>query len=266
MADTERGRMLMGDLASELKRLQGQVRAHPEDAKLRVYLFQLLAVLGDWQRALNQLQVCAQLAASAIPMAQTYREAIRCEVFRREVFAGERTPQILGEPPAWIGLQLQSLRELAQGRIAAAESMRAEAFDQAPATAGTIDGKPFAWIADADPRLGPVCEAIIDGKYYWVPFERVAGIKVEAPTDLRDIVWACAEIRLATGAPQVALVPARYPGTESADDDAVRLGRMTTWRELGPETFAGLGQRMWTTDNGEVPLLDVRQILLSGTG
>jgi type VI secretion system protein ImpE len=264
MANGERFAALTSDLAGELKRLQGEVRAHPEDAKLRTYLFQLLAVQGDWQRALNQLQVAAQLSAAALPMAQTYREAIRCEVFRGEVFAGKRTPQILGEPPAWMGLLVESLDKLGHGNVAAAESSRAQAFDLAPAKAGSIDGRPFEWIADADPRLGPVCEAIIDGKYYWVPFERMAAIKIDPPSDLRDVIWIGAQLKLATGAWQVALIPARYPGTELADKDALRLSRMTTWQQLGPESFVGIGQRMWATDVGEFALLDTREITFSG--
>jgi type VI secretion system protein ImpE len=264
LTDSQRFASLSADLTGELRRLQGEVRAHPEDPKLRTYLFQLLAVQGDWQRALNQLQVVGQLAVSALPMAQTYREAIRCEVFRSDVFAGRRTPHVLGEPPPWIGLLVEALGKLAQGHAAAAAALRARAFDEAPAREGTIDGTPFAWIADADPRLGPVCEAIIDGKYYWVPFERLNGVKVDAPVDLRDVVWAGAQLQLATGATQIALLPARYPDTETADDDALRLSRMTTWRDLGCETYAGVGQRMWATDVGEFPLLDTREILFTG--
>jgi type VI secretion system protein ImpE len=262
LADSGRFPALATDLAGELKGLQVEVRAHPEDAKLRAYLFQLLAVQGEWQRALNQLQVCAQLSIEAIPMAQTYREAIRCEVFRGEVFAGKRAPHILGEPPAWIGPLIEALNKLTSGQVPAAEALRAQAFEQAPATGGAIDGQPFAWIADADSRLGPVCEAIIAGKYYWIPFERLASVKVEAPSDLRDVVWASAYLRFVTGATQVALLPARYPETERSEDDALRLSRMTTWRELGEDTYAGIGQRMWATDTGEYPLLDTREIAL----
>jgi len=264
LADRKRFLELVSDLPGALKRLQKEVRERPNDAKLRTYLFQLLAVQGDWQRALNQLQVAAQLEASALPMAQTYREAIRCEVYRSEVFMGKRTPQILGEPPAWIGLLVESLSRLAQGHVAAAELSRAQAFEQAPGQSGTIDGQAFEWIADADPRLGPVCEAIIDGKYYWVPFQRLVSIKVDPPADLRDVIWAGAQLELATGARQIALIPARYPGSESADDDALRLSRMTTWQQAGPDTYIGIGQRMWATDAGEYPLLDVRDIHFAG--
>jgi protein involved in temperature-dependent protein secretion len=55
------------------------------------------------------------------------------------------------------------------------------AFELAPSTAGTIDSAPFEWIADADMRLGPVCEAIINGRYYWLPFSHLSRVDIEAP-------------------------------------------------------------------------------------
>ena len=48
-------------------------------------------------------------------------------------------------------------------------------------------------------RLGPVCEAIINGRYYWVPFDRLSRIDLEAPVDLRDVVWMPAHFQFANG-------------------------------------------------------------------
>ena len=45
-----------------------------------------------------------------------------------------------------------SVRLLAAGHTQDAATLRDQAFDQVPATAGTIDGQEFEWIADADPR------------------------------------------------------------------------------------------------------------------
>jgi len=73
-----------GDPAAALARLQEEVRARPSDAKLRVFLFQLLCVTGQWERALNQLAVASELDASTLPMVQTYGEAVRCEAIRRQ--------------------------------------------------------------------------------------------------------------------------------------------------------------------------------------
>ena len=65
-----------GDLPLALDRLQDAIRAKPEDVRLRVFLFQLLCVLGRWERALSQLEVCAEMDAAAIAMRETYRDAI----------------------------------------------------------------------------------------------------------------------------------------------------------------------------------------------
>lgn len=263
MAEMERLSALCSDPDVELKRLEAEVRASPGDPRLRTYLFQLLALRGDWERAISQLQVTAQLTPIALPMAQTYREAVRAEVFRAEVFAGRKQPSFLGKPPDWAGLLLESLKLLGEGHVAKAEAMRSEALEAAPASAGKIGDSAFEWIADADSRIGPVCEAIVDGKYVWVPFENLAGIEVEAPTDLRDLVWAAAHLRFVNGGDTVALIPSRYPGSEASDDAAIRMARKTVWREVGNETYIGSGQRMWTTDAGDYPMLDARAITLA---
>jgi type VI secretion system protein ImpE len=250
-----------GSLADELTRVQKEIRTKPADENLRTYLFQLLAVQGSWQRALEQLQVCAQLSAKALPMAHMYREAIRSEIFRADVFAGKRAPQVLGEPPGWVGILIESLQRLAAGDATAASSLRAAAFDEAPASSGSIDAKSdFEWIADADSRLGPVCECIVNGQYYWIPYFRIRSVRIEPPADLRDIVWASARVTLENGGEHIALIPSRYPGTESAADDSLKLARRTEWKEIGTDAFAGLGQRMLATDDAEFALLDIRQI------
>lgn len=248
------------DPAGALRALTEEVRAKPGDSRLRVFMAQLLCVLGQWERALNQLSVAAELDALAVPMKQVYGEAIRCEGLRAEVFAGKRTPMVFGQPDPWLALLVESLLRRGAGDAAAAEQLRARAFDEAPAVAGSIDGTPFEWLADADMRLGPVLEAYINGRYYWVPFARLAQVKVEPPEDLRDCVWTPVHLLFENGGETLALVPTRYEGTEKSDDGALLLARRTDWRELAPEVWCGLGQRLLGSDAGEHALMDVRQI------
>jgi len=252
-----------GDPRSALARLQDDVRARPSDAKLRVFLFQLLCVVGQWERALTQLKVASELDAQALAMAQVYGDAVRCEAIRAQVFAGARSPMILGEPDEWLALLIESRLRAGRGEAAHAEELRLRAFDMAPPSSGELDGRPFAWLADADSRLGPVLEAVINGRYYWVPFARVSGIALEAPVDLRDLVWMPAQLLLENGGQSLALIPVRYPGSELSTDGAVALSRKTEWEELAPEVFRGLGQRILTTDSGESPLLDIRVISIT---
>ena len=251
-----------GNLEQALADLQQQVRKDPANPKHRIFLFQLQAVVGQWSKALNQLNVLGEMDASTLAMVQTYREAVHCEVLRAEVFNGQRSPLVFGDPQQWIALLLEALRLTAQGQYAQSRLLRQQAFAEAPAAAGGIDGEPFAWIADADPRLGPVLEVIINGRYYWVPFQRIHRIHLEEPADLRDLVWTPAHFTWANGGETVGLIPTRYPGSENNADSAVRLARKTEWIGCDAEVYLGLGQRMLATDAGEYSLLDVRSIEL----
>jgi type VI secretion system protein ImpE len=246
-----------GDLPGALAALQDAVRKDSANPKLRVFLFQLLSVLGQWNRALTQLNVAGELDAGALPMVQTYREAIQCEALRAEIFAGRRAPMLFGEPEPWMA-QLAEALKLDADDAAQAAGLRAQAFESAPASPGSIDGQDFAWLADADGRLGPVLEAIVNGRYFWIPFMRIARIEIDPPTDLRDAVWTAATFTLANGAQTVGLIPTRYPGSEEADD-ALRLARRTEWTG-GQESEHVLGQRMFTSDGGDYPLMDARLI------
>jgi type VI secretion system protein ImpE len=261
----------LGELASGSTRLadllaegQKSVRGEPANARRRIMLFQLFVLSGQWDRALTQLGVVNGMDVEADDFVRTYREVIRCELFRKEVFSGGKTPLVLGEPPEWIARLTEALRLLGEGRVEEAAAVRAAAFDAAPAVSGRLNGEPFQWIADADVRLGPVCEALLNGKYYWIPFERLSRIEVEAPTDLRDLIWAPAKLTFRNGGEQVSFLPARYPGSEAAQDDDIRLCRRTDWRDIGCETHLGMGQRMFATDTGETALLEARVIELNG--
>ncbi len=251
-----------GNLDAALKSLQDGVRAQPANPKLRVFLFQLLCVMGQWPRALTQLNVCGDLDAGTLAMVSTYREALKCEALREAVFAGKNTPMVFGKPQAWVALMIEALRCDARGDGLSAARLRDDAFDAAPAVSGSLDGVAFEWIADADSRLGPVLEAVINGQYCWVPFTALAKLTIEAPTDLRDLVWSAAQLEFTNGGGSVALIPTRYPGSAEQADNALRLARRTDWLELGATHFRGLGQRVLTTSAADVDLLQVREIAL----
>jgi type VI secretion system protein ImpE len=253
-------------LEDALREVQAKVRDKPASVEQRVLLFQLLCVLGEWDRAVGQLGVLGELDAATLPMVHTYRAAIACEKVRREVFDGKRTPLVLGSPERWVALLTEALRHAANGEFTHANALRDEAFDLAPATSGIIDGDAFEWIADADPRLGPVTEAVINGAYYWVPFHRVRTLNIEQPSDLRDLVWVPAHFTWSNGGEAFALLPARYPDSENQDEGDIRLARKTVWQEPSAGIYFGLGQRMLATDTGEYSLLDVRAVSLDSQG
>ena len=251
-----------GNLNATLEALQDEVRANPADAKKRTFLFQLLAVLGNWDRALTQLNVVGDLDASALAMVQTYRELLSCEALREAVFAGSRSPLVFGDPEQWIAMVLEALKLDAKGNHEQAQAMRAEAYDAAETTAGAIGDDRFEWIADADSRIGPFLEAIVNGNYYWVPFSRIRSISLEPPEDLRDLVWAPAQFTWANGGETVGFVPARYPGSTGGEDSRLALGQKTEWEQKAEDVYFGTGQRVLATDAGDYAFLEIRQVEL----
>ncbi len=253
-----------GNLEEALRGLQDQIRKDPSNAKLRAFLFQLLAVLGQWERALTQLKVVGELDAAYLLMAQTYREAVLCEALREAVFAGRRTPMVFGDPEQWVALLVEALSLDGQGHFQEAKKLRDQSFEAAPATSGSFNGVGFDWIADADSRLGPVLEAIVNGQYYWIPFQQIRKIEIEEPADLRDVVWMPALFTWSNGGQASGLIPTRYPGSEKSQEAKIQLARKTEWEQLFEESYRGFGQRILATSAEEYALMDARLIELDG--
>lgn len=247
-------------VAEALARAQDAVRKEPAAAAHRIVLFELLCLLARWDKAMTQLNVAADLDANFTLIAQMLRPALNCEALRTDIFAGTRTPLIFGEPEEWLGLMVEALRLSAQGHIAQSQELRARALELAPAAPGLADEKPFEWIADMDTRLGPILEAIVSGKYYWVPFHHLQAIEIEAPTEARDLVWINAKLRLANGGDAPALIPVRYHHSEEGEEGPLLLARATSWIDDGDGFFRGRGQRTLATDADEFGILSVRRI------
>lgn len=250
-----------GQLKEALTGVEKKIRAQPGEVKHRIFLFQLLSVLSEWQRAGKQLDVIRKLDDGALAMVHMYQTAISCELFREAVFKGEHDPVFMGEPEEWQALLLQSFKLATKENYARSQAVREQAFDLAPVSAGHLDGEEFSWIADADSRLGPVLEMVVEGKYMWVSFAHIATLTIDAPADLRDVVWLPCHVRWHNGGESYALIPARYPGSERKDESA--LGRLTEWDLVSEGFYAGFGQRQLSTSLNDYPLLDVREIHFS---
>jgi type VI secretion system protein ImpE len=251
-----------GDIEGARATLIETVKRTPNDQASRMFLWQLMALSGDWDKAVSQLRVLAQLSAEAQMLATVYHQAITAEQTRLSAYAGKTPFNVLVSSSPWIDGLAQSLSALATGDAETAARLRDEAFDQAGDTPGTVGDEKFGWIADIDSRLGPAFEAIVSGKWGLIPFEAITRIKTEGAKDLRDLIWLPVELFLRSGQSAAALLPVRYPGTETCSN-ALRLARETSWRDVDGEEEP-VGQRIWSTDTGlEVGILDFNELLLA---
>lgn len=249
-----------GDPEAALEALQEQVRADPVDVKLRIFLFQLLAVTGQWKRAQTQLELAGELDPEAAPMMQAYREVLNCELHREAVFQGKSKPLIFGEPEQWVAQLVEAQQAFANGDMESFSMLNNQALESADARSGKINDETFNWIADADQRFGPVFECMFNGQYYWVPMSRVKSFFTEEPTDLRDLVWLPAEITWINDAKITVMLPSRYPRIEGISGTGL-LARRTDWVARTDDIYEGTGQRVFATDQNDYSFLQVRSIV-----
>lgn len=252
-----------GDINGARAHLINEVRASPANWEARSFLFQVFALQGDWERAEKQLDTLAKLDPEAQMLAVAYRQCIAAERDREAVLAGESDLQSRWDMP-WLQKLGQALQLLGTDDAAAAH-LRGEAFDEAPTSAGTVDGREFDWIADADQRFGPTLETMIAGKYSLMPIEALETLTIHPPADLRDTIWGQAEFGLRDGARVAGFVCVRYPGSHLSDNTDVVRGVSTDWREEGG-VEVGTGHRLIVfSDGSEHPLMSLRSLTFSPT-
>jgi type VI secretion system protein ImpE len=116
--------------------VQGMIRRKPAVAGHRWHLFQLLCVTQQSERAIQQLEVFAQLSPHQVQDAQACRDLIRAERWRAKVRAGLAQQRLIFGPPTGVEKLVEALRLTANGQTEAADSMREAALDQVPVVGG----------------------------------------------------------------------------------------------------------------------------------
>lgn len=248
-----------GELSAAIEEITREVKASPSDMPRRVFLFELLCFAGEWERAGRQLDVIGHQGVGTEIGAQVYRNCLRAELTRERLIRDGLQPHFLAEPPTYIDAHLEAFGRVRLGDAAGARELLDRAEEERPALAGSFDGRLFQDFRDYDDFFAPVLEVIVHDKYTWVPFEQIKSVRFEPPSQLRDLVWATANIET-VGQELRALVPVLYAGSGAHGDDLVRLGRATDWKELGPELYAGAGLRVFAVDGEEVSALEVRSL------
>jgi type VI secretion system protein ImpE len=220
-----------GKLEEAVQALSAELRDNPTDAKRRTFLFELLCFAGQFDRAEKQLEALGRESNQAEMGALLYRAAIAAERKRQEIFTNKDFPAAPAEGDADV--------------------------------AGTLNGKPFNWIVDADPRIGPRLEVFAAGGYLWIPFRHIQNIQIEPPKRLRDLLWIPARVTTGMAFKAVelgeVLVPALTVFAWKHPDNNVRLGRETHTEEVDGEVIPA-GQKTLLVDGEEVPILEVRTL------
>ena len=220
-----------GQVRAAQESLAAQLRTSPNDVRARSFLFNLLCFSGDWERARKHLAILADTDEGARMGSLLYLSALNAETQREQIF-----------------------RERAFPAGAASSKI-----------SGRLNGKQFSEILDADPDLGARLEIFVAGSCLWIPFEWMESVRIEAPTQLTDTLWAQGFVTVRKSHERdsdigEALLPVMYPFSFRHSDEAVWLGRSTVWGQDEHGTEFPIGQRILLVDGEEIPFLEVRTI------
>ena len=221
-----------GRLELAIDALGAELRDAPTDVHRRTFLFELLSFAGQYDRAEKQLDVLARGGTDAELAVLPYRAALQAERLREHMFATGDFPT--GSVPTPV--------------------------------AGTLNGRPFKSIEDADARVGARLEVMAGGRYMWIPFAYIESVRLEPPRMLRDLRWVPARVTTAESMRETelgeVLLPALSPSAWRLDDPELRLGRAADWEELADGSFAPAGQKLLRVDETLVPVLEVRELVI----
>ncbi|MBR0650305.1 tetratricopeptide repeat protein [Roseomonas terrae] len=231
-----------GDIEGAVAAATAAVKAAPRDAGARWLLSEMLLFAGEYERADRALDAVIEETPS--PTVMEFRQLLRAEVVRRQVFTEGRVPKFQGDDPTEAQkAAAQAVTLLRAGDHAGAAASGAEVEAQRPRTPGKIDGVAFDDLRDADDVLAAFIEVhTSNGDYMWVPVERLAALSFDEPKRPRDLYWRRCNIATKDGQEGVVYMPTIYPWTVKTLPNPLRLGRGTEWQD-DAGLVRGLGMR-----------------------
>ena len=249
-----------GDLTGAVESAINLVKTNPTDPAARTFLFELSCFSGNWDRAEKQLEVIGHQDVNAMIGAKIYQQNFKAERDRMAYFSDGRKPETLtGSPPHMTDL-LEANNRVREGNIAEARQLLDDVETKRPAYSCTVNGEGFSDIRDYNDLTMCVFEVIFKDAYIWLPFEYIERIEFFKPKSLRDLFWIQANVELTNGTNGEMFFPALYSGTWKSENDQIRLGRMTDWRDLGDDLFIGEGMKLYWMDGKDRSLLDIQTI------
>lgn len=231
-----------GKLTEAIAAGTAALRKSPTDLGARILLAELLVFAGNLERADVMLDAAGDLDPALAVVVAEFRQLVRGETARRQLFRDGRVPEFLGEPTAAQRSALAALVAARAGDAAEAGRLAEQAESERVHPSGLADGKPFDDLRDTDDLLANCLEVITTtGKYFWIPPERVLSIELHPPRRPRDLYWRRASMQVSNGPDGDVYMPAIYP-MDGDVSEALRLGRETDWRQPGgPGPTRGFG-------------------------
>jgi type VI secretion system protein ImpE len=252
-----------GKLDEAVEQSISLVKQDPTNTNLRYTLAELSCVAGDLERADRQLDTLSTQNPKAALRAALVRQLVRAEQSRRECFFQGRVPEFIGAPSERLQDRLRALADIRRGDLSeAAKIVQADQPYLLPAPF-KVNGADVSEIRDLDDLLAPFVEIHTStGKYFWIEWQQILSLELHAAEGPLDLLWRRATMSVEAGPEGEVYLPAVYldpTGTHVADAQ-LRLGRGTTWVDMGEAIIRGQGQKTLLVGDIDLPLMQLASI------
>lgn len=246
-----------GRLTDAIAAAQSAVKKAPLDLAGRILLAELLVFLGNLERADVLLDAASTIDPSAALVVAEFRQLIRADMSRRQLFRDGRVPELLSNATEAQTLQLAALVAQRAGDVAGAARQAAAAEEARPRTPGMHGDVAFDDLRDVDDLLAGTFEVLTStGKYFWIPTERVISAEFHPPKRPRDLIYRRVSMTVSDGPDGDVYIPAIYTGVDDTSE-MLRLGRETDWQQAEGGPVRGVGQRVFLVGEEDVAIMEL---------
>lgn len=252
-----------GKLREAREYLAQVVRKKPGDVAARTLLFQVLILHGEWEKAERHCDMISAQDEKAFFGVGVFKNLLQAEKERDAAIALSRRPAFLPEAPKYFEKYDAALRKLADGETEEAARLFDDIEAERPVIEGTLNGERFSGFRDTDACFVGFLEIMAHDRYVWIPFEAIRELIVTEPESLFDLIWVPGRITLWDGMTINAFLPVCYPGSGNAEDDRIKMGRLTDWAPLGHGLHRAAGQHVYEIGGKDVSLLEIREVLFT---
>ena len=251
-----------GKLAEAIEAQIEWLRSNPSDIGARLFLFELLAFDGQWDRAQRQALALQTNDAESDAAVGLYQKCLLSEGKRSLVYQGLGQPRVLGPLTDSLKIRLEAFHADPEMQDRLIRQALESEFNRENLNM-VLNGEHIKFLHDGDDVLGPILEVFAQGEYFWIDIQSVQLLETETPKYPRDLIWLPARLETATESGNVFL-PMIYYGSSADEDVLLRLGRSTDWLEIGSSFNRGIGLKEWYVDDVKgIPLIDFRSLELA---
>lgn len=251
-----------GKLSEAITQLQQEIKANPAETSKRAFLVELLCFAGEFERADKQIDIVATQEPEALVGLGFWRQLIRAELSRQELYSDGRAPNFVNKPTEIINDLMQASICLREEKYAEALKITEAAEEKRTPVKGQCNGEDFDDFRDLDDLNSNVLEVLANnGNYYWIDFNDINSIEFFEPQRPIDLLWRKAALDVNDGPDGEVFIPTIY--INSKGNELAQLGRLTEWTEETDRPLRGIGLRSFLVGDELKTILDIKDIVFN---